>query len=62
MQHSPAQGSDLMGRCRRIQPGQQCFRRGYGYFFFLDVFFAVFLADAFALFFAFLAMRFSGIS
>jgi hypothetical protein len=34
---------------------RQFVRRGYGYFFFLEVFFATFLVAAFAVFFAFFA-------
>jgi hypothetical protein len=37
------------------EPKPAIFRRGYGYFFFFEVFFATFLVAAFAVFFAFFA-------
>jgi hypothetical protein len=45
-----------MSLCVRVVTRRlQFVRRGYGYFFFLEVFFATFLVAAFAVFFAFFA-------
>jgi hypothetical protein len=56
MQQPPAQRSDSTMRATAISFQKAAtFPPGNGYFFFLEVFFAIFLVAAFALFFAFFA-------